>query len=513
MDKNLSVDELARYVRDNPQIFGERGERLEFWKNGKPDTFRTSRDLPQNINATLKATGPSRELEREINGITESKKRIATQSLQDEIKKLKEFFQPTSTTTGVSSVGVSEAGQEAKPEIAAPIAQKTADEYQNDILGMLPEDSRAAFITKNGGWLRDRVNAVSQGKERFNDVAKEVLNRASEPVAPKKLVKDAAFAELVSDLKDSIDNNKALPPRIASNERLNDALKELNLEGKISESGPGKWQLALKDGRRIPVSAAYMFNARGEQVREPEPHTEGMTPKIRGLETGAKKPKIKEKTIPQLLDEQKEERLRAMRAQSMAEEGLQEITTDENKKAQEASGVNLLDEGIAMAGDFKTEKDIEEQNKIIRTNDAIDAKHSLNELLMNNKIKLSPEEKNMVDKILEGDLKDEPPEGWQAFMDKLSGALEQRRIDVSNQHGSAEYGKGDRFVLHKDLTITDKDTKEQKLFKANDIITIDKAEYDPKTKEYTWHIRDGEKAWVTIEQLDKISDYMKTLLG
>ena len=505
MDRNLPIDELARLVRDNPIIFGQRGEKLEFWKNGKIDPFRTARDLPQNLNVTLKATGPSRELEREINGIAESKRRIDTQSLQDEIRKLKEFFQPTATTTGLSTVGTSEATPEAK----LPVSGKTADEYQNDILGMLPESSRVPFVTKNGGWLRERVSAIAEGKERFNDVAKEVLDKAAEPVAPKKPVKDEAFKELVSDLRDAIENNKALPPRIASNARFDEALKELNIEGKIVEGKSGKWELALQDGRRIPVSAAYMFNARGEQVREPDVETQGFTPPIRGLGEAQKKFKIKEKSIPQLLAEQKDERLRAMRAQSMAEEGLQEITTEENKKIQEESGVNLLDEGIKTAGDFKTEKDIEEQNKIIRTNDAIDARHGLNELLMNNKIKLSPEEQNMMNKILEGDLKDEPPEGWAAFMDKLTNALEQKRIDVSNQHGSEEYGKGDRFVLHKNLTITDKDTKEQKLFKANDIITIDKVEYDPKTRESVWHIRDGERAWVTIEQLDKIADYMK----
>ncbi len=504
MDKNLSIDELARHVRDNPQIFGDKGQNLEFWKNGRIDPFRTERDLPQNLTATLKATGPSRELERETNATLESKRRVEAASIKDEIKALRDFFKPSTFTAGVSSVGMNEA----KPEPAKPeIPKKTADEYQNDILGMLPENNRFDFIKREGGWLRDRVNAVSEGKERFTNVAKEAINRASEPKA--KPVKDAVFAELVSDLRDAVENNKALPPRIASNARFDEALKELGLEGKITETKPGRWSLVLKDGRKIPVSAAYMFNKAGKQVREPESEAdvEGMVPRIRGLEE-VKKPKRKEKSIAELLTEQKEERLRAMRAKNMAEEGLQEITTEENKKAQEASGVNLLDEGIKSAGD------IDKQNEALRQNDVNEAKDGINQLLAKNKIKLDPEQQKMIDQILEGDLKDEPPEGWPAFMDKLSGALERRRMDVSNQHGSEEYGKGDQFVLHKELTITDKDTKEQKLFKANDIITIDKVEYDPKAKEYTWHIRDGERAWVTIEQLDKISDYMKgNILG
>lgn len=90
-------------------------------------------------------------------------------------------------------------------------------------------------------------------------------------------------------------------------------------------------------------------------------------------------------------------------------------------------------------------------------------------------------------------------------------ALEPKKIDVSaKQFGMGMEGTevGNKFKVTKPVTVKDANTGETKVFEPDGKpVIIKKKVLDEATKRYEWRIEDGEKAWVTLEDLEKFGEY------
>ncbi len=186
--RDMSVEQLAYYVLDNKDLFPGGVNDLRLYRNGKPL-------LPSNPDVMSFRSAVGGELKKlRENKVPEFPRKV--EKLEEEAARKEAAPKPKLEKTEKEIVG----------DIIKSL--KTPDDYQRDLLGMLPTDIQAPFATKHGAWLREKANILAKDPAKFNEIGKEVLSRASdlEVEKPKNLAPAKVEKPFKADLpKEELD--------------------------------------------------------------------------------------------------------------------------------------------------------------------------------------------------------------------------------------------------------------------------------------------------------------------